>query len=372
MSQSRIAFLATGSELISGDTLNTNTADMAAALLQAGYGLGQQLVVDDAADSMASALQYLIRDHAVVIVVGGLGPTEDDITRQVIAQVISKPLQFNAEAWQTIQARFQALGLRCPENNRQQAFFPPGATVFENRHGTAAGGCIVSGHCLVCWLPGPPNECLPMFANSVRKPIQQHVQPKVRPQWRWLLLRVSESDIADKVSACIGDAAVECAYCVKSPYCRLSLTAETLAEGRDVAERLHALIADRCVDAIAAGEQRECLTVTQQCRQRLQERSQPIQIEDTATGGRLLAECMTPSTAHAIEQGVSNDARDYFRCSGLEAYWQSAASDDACTVTIDARVGSQAITMNIDIPRRAERTLNYAVALIAEQLLALI
>ena len=96
---------------------------------------------------------------------GGLGPTDDDVTRDVVARVLARPLSEDDRITERIRARFAARGLQMPEINRRQAMVPAGARVIENANGTAPGLWIEDGDRVVLLLPGPPRELRPMLAT---------------------------------------------------------------------------------------------------------------------------------------------------------------------------------------------------------------
>lgn len=101
------------------------------------------------------------------MITGGLGPTQDDLTRETVCETLGIPLEFHEESWRRIQEYFAASGRDIPENNRKQAMLPHGAVIFPNDHGTAPG-CAVKkyGQCVIL-LPGPPKELIPMFSDYV-------------------------------------------------------------------------------------------------------------------------------------------------------------------------------------------------------------
>src|SRR3990167_10571146 len=139
----RIGFVATGNELMNGDILNTNVQYFCAQLLKNAMIPGQHVVVGDSETEIQQAIEYLLPTHSAIITIGGLGPTVDDRTRIGLAQALHRPLEFYPEAWDWVVHKITSLGYSfVPENNRQQAYFPKGATTLKNNEGTAAG-CYV-------------------------------------------------------------------------------------------------------------------------------------------------------------------------------------------------------------------------------------
>src|SRR5204863_5592269 len=108
------------------------------------------------------------RRSDLLILTGGLGPTDDDLTRDVVSEVIGSPLEYHAEIFEAIEKRFALRGLKAPAINRRQAMVPRGATVLPNRNGTAPGLWIEHDGKTVMLLPGPPRELRPMFTDALR------------------------------------------------------------------------------------------------------------------------------------------------------------------------------------------------------------
>ncbi len=111
----------------------------------------------------------------LLILTGGLGPTDDDLTRDVVADLIGRPLEYHAHIFEAIEQRFAARGLRTPEINRRQAMVPQGAVVLPNKNGTAPGLWIEHERKLIVLLPGPPRELKPMFEAVIQERLLGHV-----------------------------------------------------------------------------------------------------------------------------------------------------------------------------------------------------
>jgi nicotinamide-nucleotide amidase len=160
------AVLSIGDELLRG-LPDTNGPAIQAELAACGLETRCREVVGDSLPEIADALRRLLADYAVVICCGGLGPTQDDLTRLAAARALKRPLAFHAPAWRAIQARFRRMQRRPDPVNRVQAMIPSGSTLLPNAWGTAPGFWLqVRGGCFAA-LPGPPNECLPMLRRSV-------------------------------------------------------------------------------------------------------------------------------------------------------------------------------------------------------------
>ena len=157
----------TGDELLRGDIVNTNQAFLGESLLDIGMFTTHALSVTDDLDAIAAALQAaLIRRPDVVIISGGLGPTEDDLTREAVSSALGRPLEHHDELLQQIRIRFVQLGIHMGDSNRKQALIPEGATTIPFT-GTAPGFWLVSGDTVVAALPGVPRELASMWAETV-------------------------------------------------------------------------------------------------------------------------------------------------------------------------------------------------------------
>ena len=156
-----------GTELLLGDIVNTNARELSAALRGLGIGVYWQSVVGDNPDRLRQAVK-VARDRAnLIITTGGLGPTYDDLTKDVVCEVFGVPLAMHEEEAEKIRAFFAQKDREMPENNLRQAMLPEGCTVFSNGNGTAPGFAFVADGATVIQLPGPPREMRLMLETGV-------------------------------------------------------------------------------------------------------------------------------------------------------------------------------------------------------------
>jgi nicotinamide-nucleotide amidase len=153
-----IEILSTGDELLSGQIVDTNSPWLMDRLWDLGLLVRRKTLVGDDRADLAAALAELTGRADVVVVSGGLGPTEDDLTAECVARAMGVPLELDAASLEAIRARFERLGRVMTPNNEKQARFPRGATVIPNRHGTAPGFAARLGRAEVVCLPGVPVE----------------------------------------------------------------------------------------------------------------------------------------------------------------------------------------------------------------------
>jgi nicotinamide-nucleotide amidase len=164
----QIQLINTGSELMLGRVLNTHQQWICRQLADHGYVVSRQVAVDDSGPSIQQAVREARAAAHLVIVTGGLGPTNDDCTRDLVAELLGRPLHEDESLVQHIAQFFAARGRRMPPQTRIQAQVPEGATVLMNAHGTAPGLVMeASGGRLLVMLPGPPRELRPMFVEQV-------------------------------------------------------------------------------------------------------------------------------------------------------------------------------------------------------------
>jgi nicotinamide-nucleotide amidase len=165
----RAEVIAVGSEMLTPTHVDTNSLFITERLNEIGIDLqGKTVAGDDRAVLKAIVSDALSRTD-LLILTGGLGPTDDDLTRDVVADLIGRPLEYHEHIFEAIEKRFAARGLRTPEINRRQAMVPQGAVVLPNKNGTAPGLWIEHDRKLVVLLPGPPRELKPMFETVIQE-----------------------------------------------------------------------------------------------------------------------------------------------------------------------------------------------------------
>jgi nicotinamide-nucleotide amidase len=155
--------IAVGSELLGATRLDTNSLFLAGRLGALGIELRAKSVVGDDRIRLREVFLAALSRADLVILTGGLGPTDDDLTRDVVSDALGRPMKEHADIVERIQARFARRGLRMPDVNRRQAMVPEDAQVLDNPNGTAPGLMIEHGRQVVVLLPGPPRELQPMF-----------------------------------------------------------------------------------------------------------------------------------------------------------------------------------------------------------------
>jgi len=197
----KAVILAVGSEMLTPTRTDSNSLFITEVLNGLGIEVASKSVVGDDLGELAASVAQALGRHPLLIMTGGLGPTEDDLTRDVVAAHFGLPLDEDPAIVETIRARFAARGMVMPEVNRRQAMVPRGARVLDNPRGSAPGLLIEHDACIVVLLPGPPREMRPMMSGPVRERLA------VRAGGRRLLRRMlrvagrSESRVDEQISA---------------------------------------------------------------------------------------------------------------------------------------------------------------------------
>ncbi len=174
-----VELVSIGTELLLGNIVNTNTQFLAEKCAGLGLTMYYQTVVGDNHDRMAEVIRTALGRSDIVILNGGLGPTEDDMTKEVCAEVMELPLVEDVHSTERIQAFFKdSTSKGISDNNWKQALAPAGAKILDNDNGTAPGYIVEKDGKTAILLPGPPDEMIPMFMEQVY-PYLKELQPEV-------------------------------------------------------------------------------------------------------------------------------------------------------------------------------------------------
>jgi nicotinamide-nucleotide amidase len=230
--------IAVGSELVTPDRIDTNSLWLTARLNELGIDVRVKAVVGDHRDDLGTVFAQAIARAGVVVTTGGLGPTDDDLTREVVAGVLGLGLVEDAEILAGLRERFAKRRMPMPEINRRQAQVPRGATVLANRHGSAPGLWIEHGEKVVVLLPGPPREIHPMW--------QADVLPRLEARTGGRRLRRRVLKITGRAESQVDEVAEP----VYTPLRRQSILIETTILATPGQIELHVSAAGRDVPAI--------------------------------------------------------------------------------------------------------------------------
>ena len=284
----RAVILSSGDELTTGRTVDTNANFIAEKLVGAGLDVVAILVVGDYADRIAWAWREAMRQAQLIVSTGGLGPTADDLTTEVVAQVTGRVLRRDEAVADRIRQMFAAMGRVMPENNLKQALFPEGATILANALGTAPGFRVDldtewgERHLIV--LPGVPREMKPMIEEQVLPWLQQaRGGDDVYLSHTFQTFGISESALDELVAGCVPPEEGRIAFRAAFPQISVRLTVhgrpELAAPRRDV---LAARLRER-IGTYAYGE--GDTSMEQVVGEMLKARGLTLAVAESCTGG---------------------------------------------------------------------------------------
>lgn len=193
-----VELISVGTELLLGNIVNTNAAYLAEQCANYGLSCFYQSVVGDNEERLQEVVKTGLKRSDILILTGGLGPTDDDLTKEVVTKAMKKKLVEDAKVREMIQTYFDNRGMEITDNNWKQALVPEGAYVLYNHNGTAPGLIIESGEKCAILLPGPPGEMKPMFEEYVADYFKKK-NPEVIVSTTVKLCGIGESKVADMI-----------------------------------------------------------------------------------------------------------------------------------------------------------------------------
>ena len=287
----------TGTEILLGSVLNTHVATLAHGLFPLGLRIERQITVPDG-DAIREALAVALARADLVIVTGGLGPTTDDITREITAELLGRPLRFDAEVMDTITARFAARDLTLTDRVSRQAQVPEGATLLPNEHGTAPGlylQCEQGNRTVHLFLlPGPPRELKPMFEKFVLPTLQRLVPATPVNECRvYHVLGIGESTVEDLVGKqLLAIPGLELGYCARPGEVDVRCIG-----GKTALEAAQKIIVEALGDSIVT---RDELLLDQAVVEALARRNETLATAESCTGGGIANRVTNVSGASAV------------------------------------------------------------------------
>jgi len=305
----RAAILAVGSELLTPSRLDTNSLRITEQLNLIGVGVVFKSVIGDDREELGRAVRAALDRVDVIVCSGGLGPTDDDVTREVVAEVLGRPLAEDERIAARIRARFETRGLRMPDINRRQAMVPAGAIVLENTKGTAPGLWLEEGDRVIVLLPGPPRELEAMLAPLVEGELKARasgfaiVRRTVRVAGR------TESHTEEAVRPLYGrwsQATVPVAATILASLGQIELHLSARAASREQAEAAVELASREVEDALGLDAfSRDGRTLEEVVGSMLLERGLRIAVAESCTGGLLTSRLTdVPGSSRYVQAGV--------------------------------------------------------------------
>ena len=192
--------IAIGSELLTPQRLDTNSLYLTDQLNALGVEVVRKTVVGDERERLADTIRGAMARSQILVLTGGLGPTEDDLTRDAVASVLGRTLEFSQPICDQIEERFRRFGRKMVEINRRQAYLVSGAQALHNDRGTAPGQWIEHNGVVLMLLPGPPYELKPMFERECRPRLEQVLPAQAIRTRQLRCVGIAESDLDQLIS----------------------------------------------------------------------------------------------------------------------------------------------------------------------------
>lgn len=287
-----VELVCVGTEILMGNIVNTNAAYLAEMCARIGLSCYYQTVVGDNADRMRQTIRQAVDRSDVVILCGGLGPTEDDITKEIATEVMGKALYEDAHSKALIQAYMENHLKNNPHssitaNNWKQAMVPEGAIVLDNPNGTAPGIIMEENGKIVILLPGPPNELKPMFEDQVYSFLKTK-QPEVFVSTMLKITGIGESMVETRLLDLI-DAQTNPTIATYAKTCEVHLRVTAKAkdenEARVLLEPIVAEVKNRFGAHVFTTDEME--TLEQAVASLLKEKGMTLSTAESCTGGML-------------------------------------------------------------------------------------
>lgn len=196
--------IAIGTELLLGDIVNTNAQFLSRELAAIGIDVYHQEVVGDNEERILQAFENAYQRSELIITTGGVGPTQDDLTKEVAAKYFNKEMVLDKKSLEGIEEYFRLQGKELKGNNKKQAYFPKGSIILSNECGTAPGVIIEEGNKMMLILPGPPKEMETMFTKHA-VPYLQKKTDNIIVSKTLRIFGIGESFMAEKVGHLIMD-----------------------------------------------------------------------------------------------------------------------------------------------------------------------
>ena len=228
--------IAVGTEILLGDIVNTNSAYLAKELALLGIDVYHQSCVGDNEQRLMDTFSEGLKRSDIIITTGGLGPTSDDITKEVACKMFEQEMELDEKSLEKIQQFFKNIGIDMTENNKKQAYFPKNSIILENENGTAPGAILTKDKKIIIILPGPPKEMVPMFEYKV-KPYLKGMNEEVLISRTLKFFGIGESTLESKIIDIVQEQSnPTVAIYVSNMELRLRITAK--AENEDRANKI--------------------------------------------------------------------------------------------------------------------------------------
>lgn len=305
----------TGTELLLGQILNGNARYLSERLSALGINVYFHTTVGDNEERISEAIMTALERADLVITTGGLGPTQDDITKETVAKILGLDMLCDDISLQKIESFFSRRGTSMPQVNRKQAFFPAGSIIIPNNMGTAPGAIVEYAGKVIVILPGPPNENQPMFEEFVEPYLQKKTgQAKIIKSRILRLFGIGESTAQEKLNDIFQNQSnPSLAFNFKPAELHIRITAKAASheEADNMMDETETLVRSRVGEYIFGVDDQTLEMVVGKL---LKEHNLTVSMAESCTGG-MIATRLTevPGSSQYVQYGVvtySNQAKE--------------------------------------------------------------
>ena len=306
--------ISVGTELLLGNIVNTNTQFLAEKCALLGLSMYHQVTVGDNRERLTQVIRTALDRSDIVILTGGLGPTEDDLTKEVCAEVMGFSLAEDPHTRQMIESYFKNnIYKEIPDNNWKQAIVPQGAIVLDNHNSTAPGLILEKDNKTAILLPGPPNELIPLFNEQVY-PYLEKLRPEVIRSQMVKVCGIGESQVEDKLLDLIDsqtNPTIATYAKTGEVHLRITASAATTEEADSMIKPVVKEIKKRLGDAVYSTKENESLEMA--VVRLLKKNGLTVTTAESCTGGMLAARLVNvPGVSDVYREGYitySNKAK---------------------------------------------------------------
>jgi nicotinamide-nucleotide amidase len=308
--------IAVGSELLTPQRVDTNSLLVTEHLNLLGVELVRKQVIGDDRERLTEAISAALRRSHIVVLMGGLGPTEDDVTRDAAAAAVGRKLVLSLEQESVLINRFRQLNRPMAKNNLRQAYILEGAEIMPNPHGTAPGQFLSTDRGALALLPGPPRELKPMLVNELIPRLRHVVPPQVIRVRTFRVTGMGESDLDALIAPVYTkytNPATTILFSLGDLFVHLRSTGETEAQADALLREVGNPIAELLGDRIYTEDAEESLEMV--VGRLLRKQHATLAVAESCTGGLV--------AARLTEQGGSSD----FFLGGYVTYSEAQKTD---------------------------------------------
>ena len=300
-----VELISIGDEIITGHTVDTNSVYIARKLADIGLTVQYKTAVGDDLPRMEEVIYQALRRTDIVIVTGGLGPTDDDVTKRAIVKVFKRNLVFHEDILDDIKRRYSARGIDMPAINQNQALLPQGATYLPNKTGSAVGIVIAEEGKIFASLPGVPREMMIMVDEELVPYLQTRIKQTAIRVVKLRTIGIIESELAERITPHLKlPESVRFAYLPS--YSGVDLRIISHGPSQDVADENADKIANKLLDVVGNyifGRDDDTLELV--IGRLLAERKQTLTVAESCTAGLLAGQITSVAgSSDYFERGV--------------------------------------------------------------------